>query len=149
MWQNGQFWWSRLSNCFLCKIWVTEKFWFYTLWSVVIHSVKTSRFSCYSGFTWNQSWRMHSLKICLLTRSRGSEVWFLCILCTFWRLKKSTKLTNLRAAPKMAKIAISELLHSSKLISRKIWVTEKSRNFHTVFYGSKTVISFSIFRGKK
>ena len=32
----------------------------------------------------------------------------------------------------MAKMAVSELLASPKLISRKIWVIEKSWNFHTV-----------------
>ena len=36
-----------------------------------------------------------------------------------------TKSTKFRA-PKMAKLAILELLDSPKLISRKIWVTEKS-----------------------
>ena len=34
----------------------------------------------------------------------------------------------------MAKTAVSELLESQKLISRKIWVMEKSWNFHTVFW---------------
>ena len=33
----------------------------------------------------------------------------------------------------MAKTADLELLHSPKLISRKIWVAEKSWNFHTVY----------------
>ena len=32
----------------------------------------------------------------------------------------------------MAKMAVFELLESTKLISRKIWVIEKSWNFHTV-----------------
>ena len=49
--------------------------------------------------------------------------------CIFWRLQ-STKLTKFRA-PNMAKMAL-ELLNSPKLISRKIWVTEKFCNFHTI-----------------
>ena len=44
---------------------------------------------------------------------------------------KLTKLTKFRA-PKIAKKVILELLDSPKLISRQIWVAEKSRNFHTV-----------------
>ena len=51
--------------------------------------------------------------------------------CHFYELLhflKFTKLTELRA-PKMA---ILELLVSLKLISRKIWVLEKSWNFHTL-----------------
>ena len=35
-------------------------------------------------------------------------------------------------APKMAKTSVLELLDSPKLISRKIWMIEKSWNFHTV-----------------
>ena len=45
-----------------------------------------------------------------------------------WRLR-SIKCTKFRA-PKMA---LLELLDSPKLISRKIWMTEKSWNFHTVY----------------
>ena len=47
--------------------------------------------------------------------------------CTFRRLI-FTKLTKF-SAPKMA---VLELIHSAKLISRKIWITAKSWNFHTV-----------------
>ena len=43
---------------------------------------------------------------------------FLMNFCTFWRLK-FTKLTKFRA-PKMAKTAVSQILDSPKLISRKI-----------------------------
>ena len=50
--------------------------------------------------------------------------------CTFWRLK-FTKLTKFRT-PKIAKTAIFALLESPKVISRKIWMTEESWNFHTV-----------------
>ena len=44
--------------------------------------------------------------------------------CTFWRLK----LAKFRAQ----KVAVLGLLNFPKLISRKIWLTEKSWNFHTV-----------------
>ena len=53
--------------------------------------------------------------------------------CTFWMLK-STKLTKV-SVPKMA---FFELLDSPKLLSRKIWVIEKSWNFHTVTNGQKS-----------
>ena len=36
------------------------------------------------------------------------------------------------STPKMAKIAVLDLLDSPKLISRKIWETEKFWDFHTV-----------------
>ena len=51
--------------------------------------------------------------------------------CTFWELKL-IQLTKPRA-PKKAKTALLELLDCLKFISRKIWVTEKSWNFHTVW----------------
>ena len=35
-------------------------------------------------------------------------------------------------APKMKKMAVLQLLDSPTLISRKIWMTQKSWNFHTV-----------------
>ena len=47
----------------------------------------------------------------------------------FWRLQ-CTKWTNF-TAPKMAKTAVFALLESSKLISRKISVIQKSWYFHT------------------
>ena len=47
-----------------------------------------------------------------------------------WR-PKFTKWTIFRA-PKIAKMAVLGLLDSPKLISRKIWLIEKSWNFHTV-----------------
>ena len=60
------------------------------------------------------------------------RLWILIFMhfCNFWRLKftKWTKFT----APKMAKTAFFSLLESTKLISPKIWVMEKSWNFHTV-----------------
>ena len=42
-----------------------------------------------------------------------------------------TKLTKFRV-PKMVEMVFLELLDSSKLISRKIWITKKWWNFHTV-----------------
>ena len=50
--------------------------------------------------------------------------------CAFWR-PIFTKLTTFRA-PKMAIIQVSELIDFPKLISRKIWHTEKFCNIHTV-----------------
>ena len=51
----------------------------------------------------------------------------------FWWLK-FTNSTNL-TVPKMAQLAILELLDSPKLISRKILMTEWSWTFHTVHFG--------------
>ena len=51
-------------------------------------------------------------------------------VCNFWRLE-STKNQNLEC-PKWRKMTFSERPGSQKLISRKIWVIAKSRNFHTV-----------------
>ena len=48
---------------------------------------------------------------------------------TFWRLIPNQQ----KSQPlKLRKWHISNFLQSPKLISRKIWVTEKSWNFHTV-----------------
>ena len=47
---------------------------------------------------------------------------------------------------KKAKAAIFELLHSQKLISHKIWMIEKSRNFHTVILFCKIASHFVGFR---
>ena len=52
--------------------------------------------------------------------------------CTFWRLI-FTKLTKF-TAPKMVKLTVFALLEFTKLISHKIWMIEKSWNFHTVMY---------------
>jgi len=52
--------------------------------------------------------------------------------CTFWRVKL-TKLTKIRS-PKFAYKAVFALQESSKLISHKNWVIEKSWNFYTVIH---------------
>ena len=59
-----------------------------------------------------------------------SEIWILWLFTLFENC--FTKLTKFRA-PEIAKMAVIELLDSLKLISRKIWVTEKSQNLHTVY----------------
>ena len=63
--------------------------------------------------------------------------------CTFWRLI-FTKFTKFWA-PKIAKTAFFELLDSLKMISHKIWMTEKSWNFHTLFL-KYCIICFFDFR---
>ena len=57
----------------------------------------------------------------------SSEFSYLRIFTLF----EDCKLTKIWAS-KIAKMAVLQLLDSSKLISRKIWMNEKSRNFHTV-----------------
>ena len=49
----------------------------------------------------------------------------------------------------MIKTAVLESLDSPKLISRKIWVIEKSWNFHTVAHYGLSILIISIFRIKK
>ena len=63
---------------------------------------------------------------------RGSELWLFVNFCIFWRLKCS-KMIIIRT-PKVTKMSDLQLLGRgpSKLVSRKIWMTEKSWNFHTV-----------------
>ena len=51
--------------------------------------------------------------------------------CNFWRLKL-TKSTKFRAKKKLEKTAFFALLDPLKLISRKIWVIEKSWNLRNV-----------------
>ena len=58
--------------------------------------------------------------------------------CTIWRLK-FTKLTKF-TFPKMEKTAFFALLESTKLISRKISVIQKSWNFHTVIFNSNLTV---------
>ena len=81
------------------------------------HSLEISGICCHSDFTWNQSWRIYSLKICHFNKLR----------------LKFIKYPKLRAL-QMAKNAFLELPDSPKLISRKIWMLEKSWNFHTVMH---------------
>ena len=69
-----------------------------------LHSVEISGFFCHSDFTWNQFGKFQS------TKSNKSQIKSL-LNELKWLLK---------------------LLEFAKLISRKIWVTEKFNNFHTV-----------------
>ena len=91
------------------------------------HTVENSIFLYHSDFTWIQFWGYLKCKISHLNIFWGSEFWFSGIFPLFGMLKltKRTKFT----AHKMAVFALQK---SSKLISRKIWVMEKSWNFHTV-----------------
>ena len=88
--------------------------------------MKISGFFYHSDFTWNQCWGFYKWKICLFNTSKSSEFWFFMNFCTLL-----FQIHNIRA-PKMAKMAILETLDSKKKISRKIWMTVKSWNFHTV-----------------
>ena len=88
-----------------------------------------TEFFCHSDFTWNQSWQIQSLTICQFYTLR---LWILSfmIFCTFCRLN-FTQATKFRS-PKMVKTSNLELLDCPELISRKIWVTEKSWNYNLV-----------------
>ena len=84
------------------------------------HNVEISWFfhQFSSDFTWNQFWDSRSAK------SAIERIYRLMNFGTFWKLKW-TKLTDSRA-PKLTKKALLEVLNSQILISRKIWVIEKS-----------------------
>ena len=66
---------------------------------------------------------------CLFNQFEGFEVCFLGI--SQLKMSKIPKNSNLRAA-KMVKHGSFWGFKLTKLISRKIWVAEKSRNFHTL-----------------
>ena len=67
--------------------------------------------------------------MCHFNTIRGSEFWFLWIFALFegWNGPNEEN-----SDFNMIKPADFALLESQKLISRKIWVIEKSWNFHTV-----------------
>ena len=81
-------------------------------------------------FTWNQI--LGNLEVKNLS---FEHIWRLLIL-TFYEFRHFLKVQNYQInilrAPKMAKTAVLELLDYLKLISRKVWVTEKFWNFLTV-----------------
>ena len=95
-------------------------------------TVKTGKFwklFYHSEFMGNWFRDFESVKSTALTHLKALDFDFL-NFCTFWR-QKLTKITKFRA-PKIAKICIFETFTFSKLISRKIWITEKSWIFHTL-----------------
>ena len=130
------------------KIWVADYFLhFHTLW--LKHSVKLQNlliFQVRVNFSLFTAWKFHNFSITQILReitfgdcrsaksANLKSLWILIFMkfCSFWRLK-FTKVTNFRA-PKMAKAAFLDLQNSPKLISRKIWMTEKSWNFQDYSY---------------
>ena len=70
-----------------------------------------------------------SAKSAILTQSEALNF-------EFWEflhfLQAEIHQINKIQGPEIAKTAVLEVLKSQKLISRKIWVTEKFWNFHTV-----------------
>ena len=72
-----------------------------------------------------QSLRFHVKSILGIQEMQNLQLFFIFMkFCTFWRLK-FIKLTKFWA-PKWQKVTVLALLDSQKLISRKIWVIEKS-----------------------
>ena len=71
-------------------------------------------------------------KSAIVTHFRGYEFWFLYIFA-LWKAKiyQIYKIRSLRNS-ECGKMADFARVESPKLISRKIWVIEKSWNFHTV-----------------
>ena len=122
----SKIWISSLIELEKCKQ-IFEKY-FLDLGPCTYHSVEISQFFYHSDFTWNQILGFEECKICHFKTFRASEYWFLWIFALF----ESWKSPNSSRAPKMAKTAFLELWHSPKLISRKIWMIEKSWNSHSV-----------------
>ena len=79
------------------------------------------------NFGWFQK-----VKDCYFNHFEGFEFWFLQKFHT-WNVKSSQKFR----VTQMVKITDFEASKGPKLISRKIWVTEKSLNFHIVLLISR------------
>ena len=92
-------------------------------------------FSCHSSFTWNQFRESRSSKTAIFANF-GALKFVNLVNISLQKLKKCKNFikTKFRASicVKMADFALLE--SPKKLISRKIWVIEKSWNFHTVKY---------------
>ena len=93
--------------------------------SLILWNFSTTQILCEIKFG-----DFRSAKSAISTYLKALKFDFLRNFGTFWRLKFK-KFTKVRG-PKRTKTGSLELLDFSKLISRKIWVTEKSWNFHTV-----------------
>ena len=101
-------------------------------------------FTCYSDFTWNQFWGLLKCKISHFNTLRGSEFRFLWIfaLCEVWNWLNYQNSEPL----KFSKMVFSKLLYYSRLISRKIWMTEKYiLQFHHCTWVDKNLTFFIAF----
>ena len=89
---------------------------------IIPNGVELSEVFCHSDFKWNQLWSIYRrLKNCIFVFNfRSSE------------LGKNSKNTDSKPLNKFW-MADFETLDLSTLISRKIWVTEKFCDFHTVY----------------
>ena len=93
--------------------------------------MEISRFFCHSDFTWNQFWRM-------LKNADFTTFWALVNLVNL-NLQKSAKIHENQNG------TFGEALKWPKLISRKIWMTEKPWNFHSVKIYHFEIFSLWIF----
>ena len=103
-----------------------------------IQFFKSSSFSTvckFHDFSINQFLReinfgdFKNAKSAFFTTSKALTLYFYDVFCTFWRLKFKKKKSTFRAPKVKKKLAVFWLQEVTKLISRKIWVIEKSWNF--------------------
>ena len=74
----------------------------------------------HSDFTWNQIWGFLKYKIRLFYTFLGSVSWFFALF-EGWNYQ----IIKIQSPFWLQKMAVLALLHSQKLISRKIWMIEK------------------------
>ena len=108
----------------------SSKFWPFTVWKfhdfLIIQILREFNFG---------DWKSANFDILTLSEALNFNLYE---YLHFWRLKyiKSTKFRT----PKMAKWPVFELLNYPKLILHKIWMTEKSWNFHTMPFINQTSV---------
>ena len=99
------------------------------LWgSLLAHSVEISGYFCHSDFTWNRFWRIQTFWNCRLFTISGALNFVHLVNFSLLKVQKVTKNQNLEPL-NVFQMADFALLHSPKLISRKIWVAEDFLKF--------------------
>ena len=98
---------------------------YHTVW-------KFRNFPAVQIFTWNWFWRIKNINKMpfMLTFLVALNLEF----SEFSQIFRSDKPKSKFRKSKLGEMALFETLNWPKLISRKIWITEKSSNFHTVYH---------------
>ena len=96
----------------------------------IFHSIEIYQFSCHSDFRYVKS--IQKVKNCHFDHFGGFELLFLDIFHT-QKCQKIPKIPKIPISAQMVQMAVFRASKWPKLISRKIWVAEKSWNFHIVY----------------